>query len=221
MGSRLLRHALGSVKLDDIPQQDIDRVVKETKHDNFYSLLADIGLGNELSAIVARRLLGDNDPDTADKSRKVAIKGTEGLLVSYGRCCHPIPGDDIIAMLSPGRGMVIHQSGCRNIRKLTREEPHRVLPMNWEADAQGEFKASVRVELVNRQGTLAKLTNAIAAADADVISLQTEEKESNIYYIDLELTTSNRIHLANIMRKIRTMPEVQKVSRHSQSKQNS
>ncbi|MBN7820851.1 bifunctional GTP diphosphokinase/guanosine-3',5'-bis pyrophosphate 3'-pyrophosphohydrolase [Bowmanella yangjiangensis] len=221
MGGRLLRHALGSVKLDDIPEADIDRVVKETKHDNFYSLLADIGLGNELSAIVARRLLGDNDPDASDRSRKVAIKGTEGLLVSYGRCCHPIPGDDIIAILSPGRGMVIHQSGCRNIRKLAKEEPHRVLPMNWEADAQGEFKASVRVELVNRQGTLAKLTNAIAAADADVISLQTEEKESNIYYIDLELTTSNRIHLANIMRKIRTMPEVQKVSRHSQSKQNS
>ncbi|GGO66217.1 bifunctional GTP diphosphokinase/guanosine-3',5'-bis pyrophosphate 3'-pyrophosphohydrolase [Bowmanella pacifica] len=222
MGGRLLRHALGSVKLDDIPEADIDRVVKETKHDNFYSLLADIGLGNELSAIVARRLLGDNDPEATDRSRsKVAIKGTEGLLVSYGRCCHPIPGDDIIAILSPGRGMVIHQSGCRNIRKLAKEEPHRVLPMNWEADAQGEFKASVRVELVNRQGTLAKLTNAIAAADADVISLQTEEKESNIYYIDLELTTSNRIHLANIMRKIRTMPEVQKVSRHSQSKQNS
>nr|WP_241264152.1 bifunctional GTP diphosphokinase/guanosine-3',5'-bis pyrophosphate 3'-pyrophosphohydrolase [Bowmanella dokdonensis] len=219
MGNRLLRHALGNIKLDDIPQADLDRVVKETKHDNFYSLLADIGLGNELSAIVARRLVGDSEVETGDKGRKVAIKGTEGLLVSYGRCCHPIPGDDIIAILSPGKGMVIHQSGCRNIRKLAKEEPHRVLPMQWETEAQGEFKASLRVELVNRQGTLAKLTNTIAASDADVISLQTEEKESNIYYIDLELTTANRIHLANIMRRIRTMPEVQKVSRHSQSKQ--
>ncbi|MDF2177968.1 bifunctional GTP diphosphokinase/guanosine-3',5'-bis pyrophosphate 3'-pyrophosphohydrolase [Aliiglaciecola sp. CAU 1673] len=218
MGNRLLRHALGNVKLDDIPEADIERVVRETKHDNFYSLLADIGLGNELSAIVARRLLGESDTDVSDK-RKVAIRGTEGLLVSYGRCCHPIPGDEIIAVLSPGKGMVIHQSGCRNIRKLSKDEPHRVLPMNWEADAQGEFKASLRVELVNRQGTLAKLTGAISAAESDIISLQTEEKESNIYYIDLEVTTSNRIHLANIMRRVRAMPEVQKVSRHSQSKQ--
>ncbi|GGD60026.1 bifunctional GTP diphosphokinase/guanosine-3',5'-bis pyrophosphate 3'-pyrophosphohydrolase [Lacimicrobium alkaliphilum] len=222
MGNRLLRHALGTTKLEDITEADIDRVVKETKHENFYALLADIGLGNELSAIVARRLLGNQEPKIVDDSHaRVAIKGTEGLLVSYGRCCHPIPGDIIIAILSPGKGMVIHQNGCRNIRKLAKEEPHRVLPMNWESNVQGEFKASVRVELINHQGTLAKLTNAIAAADSDIISLQTEEKESNIYYIDLEITTTNRVHLANVMRKIRAMPEVQKVSRHSQSKQNS
>lgn len=222
MGNRLLRHALGTTKLEDIAEADIERVVQETKHENFYALLADIGLGNELSAIVARRLLGNQEPKIPDDNQaRVAIKGTEGLLVSYGRCCHPIPGDTIIAILSPGKGMVIHQNGCRNIRKLAKEEPHRVLPMNWESKVQGEFKASVRVELINRQGTLAKLTSAIATADSDIISLQTEEKESNIYYIDLELTTTNRVHLANVMRKIRAMPEVQKVSRHSQSKQNS
>ncbi|WP_088329668.1 bifunctional GTP diphosphokinase/guanosine-3',5'-bis pyrophosphate 3'-pyrophosphohydrolase [Lacimicrobium sp. SS2-24] len=222
MGNRLLRHALGTTKLEDIAEADIDRVVKETKHENFSALLADIGLGNELSAIVARRLLGNQEPKIIDdSSARVAIKGTEGLLVSYGRCCHPIPGDTIIAILSPGKGMVIHQNGCRNIRKLAKEEPHRVLPMNWESHVQGEFKASVRVELINHQGTLAKLTNAIATADSDIISLQTEEKESNIYYIDLELTTTNRVHLAGVMRKIRAMAEVQKVSRHSQSKQNS
>ncbi|ALS97137.1 bifunctional GTP diphosphokinase/guanosine-3',5'-bis pyrophosphate 3'-pyrophosphohydrolase [Lacimicrobium alkaliphilum] len=222
MGNRLLRHALGTTKLEEIAEADIDRVVQETKHENFYALLADIGLGNELSAIVARRLLGNQEPKIIDDGQaRVAIKGTEGLLVSYGRCCHPIPGDTIIAILSPGKGMVIHQNGCRNIRKLAKEEPHRVLPMNWESKVQGEFKASVRVELINHQGTLAKLTSAIATADSDIISLQTEEKESNIYYIDLELTTTNRVHLANVMRKIRAMPEVQKVSRHSQSKQNS
>lgn len=222
MGNRLLRHALGTTKLEEIAEADIERVVQETKHENFYALLADIGLGNELSAIVARRLLGNQEPKILDDGQaRVAIKGTEGLLVSYGRCCHPIPGDTIIAILSPGKGMVIHQNGCRNIRKLAKEEPHRVLPMNWESKVQGEFKASVRVELINHQGTLAKLTSAIAKADSDIISLQTEEKESNIYYIDLELTTTNRVHLANVMRKIRAMPEVQKVSRHSQSKQNS
>ena len=217
MGNRLLRHALGTVKLDDISQQDVERVVAETKHTDFNELLTDIGLGNELSAIVARRLLGES-AELPDKKGNVAIRGTEGLLVHYARCCHPIPDDEIVAVLSPGRGMTIHQTGCNNIRKLSREEPQRVLPMQWDDTTQGEFKSSLRIELVNHQGTLATLTNMISGCDSNIIGLQTEEKESNIYFIDLELTTHNRVHLARIMRKIRTMPEVQRVSRRSQSK---
>ena len=90
--------------------------------------------------------------------------------------------------------------------------------MEWDSEVQGDFKVSVRIELLNHQGTLATLTNAIASCDSSIINLQIEEKESNVYFIDLELTTHNRIHFADIMRKIRNMPEVQKVSRHSQHK---
>ena len=219
MGNRLLRHALGSVKLDEVPKEDIERVVMETKHNNFSELLADIGLGNELSAIVARRLLGET-AELSDKLSKVAIRGTEGLLVSYSRCCHPIPNDEIVAVLSPGRGMVIHQTGCSNIRKLSKEEPHRVLVMRWGDDVSGDFHASLRVELINHQGTLATLTNTVASCGSNIVGLQTEEKESNVYYIELELTIKNRLQLANVMRRIRIMPEVQRVSRHSQAKQN-
>ena len=101
MGNRMLRHALGSVKLDEIPHEDIERVVAETKHNDFDELLIDIGLGNELSAIVARRLLGESTTDLSNKKGNVAIRGTEGLLVNYSRCCHPIPDDEIVAVLSP------------------------------------------------------------------------------------------------------------------------
>ncbi|HAQ48142.1 MAG TPA: guanosine-3',5'-bis(diphosphate) 3'-diphosphatase [Glaciecola sp.] len=219
MGNRLLRHALSSIKLDEVPQEDIDRVVMETKHNNFSELLADIGLGNELSAIVARRLLGENT-ELSDKQSKVAIRGTEGLLVSYSRCCRPIHNDEIVAVLSPGRGMAIHQTGCSNIRKLSKEEPHRVLVMHWGDDVHGNFQAALRIELINHQGTLATLTNTVASCGSNIVGLQTEEKESNVYYIDIELTIKNRLQLANVMRKIRTMPEVQRVSRHSQAKQN-
>lgn len=220
MGNRLLRHALGKVKLDEIPESEIDRVVQETQHENFYALLSDIGLGNELSAIIARRLIGDSQSSEAltDKYRNIAIKGTEGLLVTYAPCCSPIPDDEILSVLSPGKGMLIHQVGCNNIRKLAKDEPQRVLPMKWEENASGEFKTHIRIELINRQGTLATLTNTISSCDSNIIGLQTEEKESNIYYIDLELTTKNRQHLANVFRKIRGMPEVQSVSRHSKSK---
>ncbi len=219
MGTRLLRHALGHTNLDDIAQADIDRIVQETKHKTFDALLEDIGLGNELSAIVARRLIGGDTDSLSDiKKGKVAIKGTEGLLMHYSRCCYPIPEDEIVAILNPGKGMMIHQHGCTNIRKLSKEEPQRVLPMEWDENVTGEFKASVRVELINHQGTLAKLTNAITACDSNIINLVTDEKESNVYFVHLEITTHNRVHFADIMRKIRTIAEVRKVSRHSQNK---
>ena len=218
MGNRLLRHALGTIKLDEITQEEIDRVVEETKYESFDDLLANIGMGNELSAIVARRIVGET-AEIPEKKANVAIRGTEGLLVHFSRCCHPIPDDEVVAILSPGRGIVIHQTGCTNIRKLSKEEPQRVLPMEWDEDPQGDFKAALRLELFNQQGTLAALTSTIASSDSSIINLQTEERDNSIYVIDIELTTKNRIHLANIMRKIRAMPELQKVSRHSQYKQ--
>lgn len=220
MGNRLLRHALGTIKLDEIPQEDIDRVVQETKYQSFEELLSQIGMGNEISAMIARRLVGENtEIEIPEKKSKVAIKGTEGLMVHFSRCCHPIPNDEIVAILSPGRGVVIHQTGCSNIRKLSREEPNRVLPMLWDDDPQGDFKAALRIELINGQGTLAALTAAIASCDSSIVNLQTEDREDNHYIIDIELTTQNRLHLANIMRKIRALPELQNISRHSQLKQ--
>lgn len=217
MGNRLLRHALGTIKLDEIAQAEIDRVVQETKYQSFDELLSNIGMGNEISAMIARRLVGDNT-EIPEKKGKVAIKGTEGLMVHFSRCCHPIPDDNIVAILSPGRGVVIHQTGCTNIRKLSREEPNRVLPMLWDDEPQGDFKVALRVELMNRQGTLAALTATIASSKSSIINLQTEDRDDNNYMIDIELTTQNRLHLANIMRKIRALPELQNISRHSQYK---
>lgn len=217
MGNRLLRHALGLIKLDEIDQSEIDRVVEETKYQSFDELLANIGMGNEISAMVARRLVGEST-EIPDKKSNVAIRGTEGLMVHFSRCCHPIPDDEVVAILSPGKGVVIHQTGCTNIRKLSKEEPQRVLPMQWGQDAQGDFKAAVRVEAINQQGTLASLTAAIASCDSSIVNLQTHEREDNNLLVDIEMTTRNRIHFATIMRKIRTLPELQKVSRHSQTK---
>ncbi len=218
MGNRLLRHALGAAKLDEISDEDRQRVVDEMKYDSFNDLLSSIGMGNELSVIIARRLVGDSD-EIERKKGQVAIKGTEGMSVHYARCCHPIPDDEIVAVLSPGRGVVIHQIGCANIKKLAKEESNRVLQMQWDDKPSGEFRASVRVEVTNRQGTLAALTTAIASCDSSIVHLQTNDKEDQNFSIDIELTTRNRVHFAEIMRKIRNLPDFHSISRHSKYKQ--
>ena len=215
LGQRLLSHALGATKLEDIEQEKIDQVVKETGNNTFDELLVNIGLGNALSIGIARRLKDEfteeNDvPQTTTKS-KLPIKGSEGMLVNYGKCCRPIPGDSIVAYLSPGKGLMVHQESCRNIKG---QEQSQYFPVKWDSDLDRDFIAKLRIEIVNHQGALAKLTNVIARCESNVHTLNSGEKESGLYSIDIEITCRDRIHLADIIRKIKVMVDVQRVVRN-------
>ena len=139
------------------------------------------------------------------------IKGTEGMLVSYGKCCRPIPGDSIIAYLSPGKGLMVHQHGCRNIKG---HEQGSLFPVKWDSEIDREFIAKLRIEIINHQGALAALTNVISRRGSNVHSLNSGEKESGIYTVDMEITCTDRIHLADIIRKIKVMVDVQRVIRN-------
>ena len=216
LGERLLRAALGAVNFDDISATDFARVAQEMKRDDKQELVRDIGLGNLMSVAVARRLVGDiqglNDEQDSTSSRSLAIKGADGLLVTFAKCCRPIPGDDIIAHVSPGRGLVIHRRECKNVRGYE-DEPGKYFPVQWDNKPDAQFISELRVEMVNHQGALARLTSAIAKTGCNIHGLKTEEIDSNTYYIDVALTINDRKHLADVMRNIRKMPQVQRVSR--------
>ena len=176
--------------------------------------MTNIGLGNALSIGIARQLTDgfteDNEPTTSTKT-KMPIKGTEGMLVSYGKCCRPIPGDAILAYLSPGKGLMVHQQGCRNIKG---HDQGSLFPVKWDSDIDKEFIAKLRVEIINHQGALALLTNAVAKCGSNVHNLNSGEKEAGLYVIDMEITCRDRIHLADIIRKIKVMIDVQRVIRN-------
>jgi len=219
LGLRLLSHALGKTNLVDIDTEKVRQVVKDSGHDTFQELLTSIGLGNTLSIVIARRLTDEfteeNEEDelttnTSTKS-KMPIKGTEGMMVTYGKCCRPIPGDNILAYLSPGKGLIIHQQDCRNIKS---HEQGSVFPVKWDSEIDRDFIAKLRIEIINHQGALAALTNIIAKRGSNVHSLNSGEKESGIYAIDMEITCRDRIHLADIIRKIKVMVDVQRVIRN-------
>ncbi len=215
LGLRLLSHALGSVSLDDISKEKIEAVVQQNGNQDFDDLLTNIGLGNALSIGIARRLTDEFTEDSeltpTSSKAKMPIKGTEGMLVSYGKCCRPIPGDSILAYLSPGKGLMVHQQGCRNIKG---HEPGALFPVKWDSDIDKEFIAKLRVEIVNHQGALALLTNVIAKCGSNVHTLNSGEKEAGLYIIDMEITCRDRIHLADIIRKIKVMVDVQRVIRN-------
>ena len=215
LGLRLLSHALGNVSLDDISQEKIDAVIQQNGNKDFDDLLTNIGLGNALSIGIARRLTDEFTEDSeltpTNSKAKMPIKGTEGMLVSYGKCCRPIPGDSILAYLSPGKGLMVHQQSCRNIKG---HESGALFPVKWDNDIDKEFIAKLRIEIVNHQGALALLTNVIAKCSSNVHSLNSGEKEAGLYIIDMEITCRDRIHLADIIRKIKVMVDVQRVIRN-------
>jgi GTP pyrophosphokinase/guanosine-3',5'-bis(diphosphate) 3'-pyrophosphohydrolase len=215
LGQRLLSHALGSHKLENINQEKIAQVVKETGNSSLDELMVNIGLGNALSIGIARRLTDEFTEDSllaapASKA-KMPIKGTEGMLVSYGKCCRPIPGDAILAYLSPGKGLMVHQQGCRNIKG---HEQGSLFPVKWDSDINRDFIAKLRIEIINHQGALASLTNIIAKCGSNVHTLNSGEKESGLYTIDMEITCRDRVHLADIIRKIKVIIDVQRVIRN-------
>ncbi|MGX5914708.1 bifunctional GTP diphosphokinase/guanosine-3',5'-bis pyrophosphate 3'-pyrophosphohydrolase [Aliidiomarina sp. Khilg15.8] len=216
LGERLLRAALGSVNYDEIAASEYERVAKEMKRTTKDELIRDIGLGNLMGVAVARRLLGDEqglrDENDESSSRSLSIKGADGLLVSFAKCCRPIPGDDIIAHVSPGKGLVIHRRECKNVRGFE-DEPGKYFPVQWDNKPDTQFVSELRVEMVNHQGALARLTSAIAGTGCNIHGLKTEEIDSSIYYIDVALTINDRKHLADVMRQIRKMSNVQRVSR--------
>ena len=214
LGRRLLNHALGGYHLADIPAARIDALLKDLRQPCLDSLLAEIGIGNAMSAVIAKRLLGEL-PTAADSKKRFPIKGAEGLLLSYARCCHPIPGDAIIAHVSPGKGLVIHHESCKIIRGYDKE-PERYFPVAWDvSQLQDEsFQAALRIDIINHQGALAKLTSIIASAESNIHSLTTEERDGRVYSIRLVLSTRDRVHLARIMKRIRVIPDVVRVSRN-------
>ncbi|AXH63168.1 bifunctional GTP diphosphokinase/guanosine-3',5'-bis pyrophosphate 3'-pyrophosphohydrolase [Providencia huaxiensis] len=219
LGRRLLNHALGTGnKLTDIPQANIDAELARMKLHSIDDLLAEIGLGNAMSVVVARNL--QNNPQNAPEEQvlvesrnKLSIKGADGVLITFAKCCRPIPGDPIVAHISPGKGLVIHHESCRNIRGY-QKEPDKFMAVEWDNDTDTDFIAEIKVDMINHQGALANLTAAINDANSSIQSMNTEEKDGRVYCAFIRLTTKNRVQLANVMRKIRIMPDVLRVSRN-------
>ncbi|MBE5253935.1 MAG: bifunctional GTP diphosphokinase/guanosine-3',5'-bis pyrophosphate 3'-pyrophosphohydrolase [Enterobacterales bacterium endosymbiont of Blomia tropicalis] len=215
LGRRLLSHALGgSRKLAEVPAENFRQEIDRMKLTSLDDLLAEIGLGNAMSVVVAKNLTQSGmTPLSSSKRGKLPIKGADGVLITFAKCCRPIPGDPIVAHVSPGKGLVVHHESCRNIRGY-QKEPEKFMPVEWDKVTEQEFVAEIKVDMFNHQGALANLTAAINTAGSNIQSLNTEERDGRVYSAFIRLTARDRVHLANIMRKIRVMPDVIKVHRN-------
>jgi len=215
LGAKLLAQALGefSLSLEDVSAEAQRAALGELGMKDLDELYEKIGLGERLAPLVARRLLPSAvNPGGAGPLAPLAIAGTEGLLVSYARCCFPIPYDPIFAFLSSGRGVVIHRENCVNVEDY-RKHPENWLPVSWQAAPDRLFSSELRVYVVNRTGVLAKVAAAIASTETNIDHVSIDEQDADTAVLTFELRVRDRSHLARLVRVIRRMPDVTRIER--------
>lgn len=219
LGRRLLEQVLKKPLEEFLPSQ-LESVAKITHHETVDDMLAGIGLGKIASVLVAHRLTRgeeDNDETVVEMPQKdqapLAIKGTEGLVVKYARCCRPIPGDPILAYVSAGKGFTIHRETCPNVQRAHKHND-RYVPVQWSDDVQGDYIAELRIEVFNQRGVLAQITNIISNQEANIVNVDINELDGSTNILTFQMGVHHRVHLANIIKKLRVIPFVNKVHRH-------
>ncbi|GAB5412667.1 MAG: bifunctional GTP diphosphokinase/guanosine-3',5'-bis pyrophosphate 3'-pyrophosphohydrolase [Congregibacter sp.] len=218
LGRRLLNKSLGGfeLNLDELPQGKLDAYLEASNLASLDDLLAELALGTRLPGVVATQLAGESDPSgpTPEPGSDIplAIRGTEGFMVSYARCCRPLPGDPIGGYLSSERGVVVHRDNCRNLSDM-RDKPEQWVALRWDDDVEGEFLAELRIEVENRRGTIATIATRINSMGVNIDKIVSNDKDYQFTYVDLDLHVESRVHLARIMRRLRNIDSVHKVTR--------
>ena len=221
LGLRLLEKELENLglKYEDISEPQLQLLLKALDISSLDDLLEDIGFGNRLPMLVSRQLaeVGDHK-ETSDSTLKrpsmtpLIIKGTEGMVVNLAKCCRPIPGDPIIGFFNPGKGLVIHLTECKNIEELRKRQVNWI-DVQWDKQATGEFPALIRLELMNQVGTLAKVASTISRMRANIENVQIVNQDSQLSVDYITLMVRDRNHLANVVRELRKLTIVLKISR--------
>lgn len=220
LGRRLLNKALANFgsNLASVAKENINTVLNQTSLKSLDQLLEEIGLGNRMSYLIAQRLTKHSDIALLENGTKpeqqesLAIRGSEGMVMNYAKCCHPIPGDPIVGHISSGRGMVIHTDDCNNITEI-RDNPEKCVAVSWDPNVEGEFSVELRVELENLRGIIATLATTITGAEANIEKISTVERDAHFIIVNLSLNVRNRVHLAHVMKRVRLIKAVTSVTR--------
>ncbi len=214
LGKRLLDRSLKDLKssLRKVGKVRMRAALDELHLEDNLQLFEQVGLGERLAPLTARYLLGVDEDGTPEAEASLIIAGTEGMVVSYARCCCPIPGDDVMGYLSAGRGVVIHRNTCGNLSNF-RKQPEKWINVSWQDDVDRDFSSQVQVESINRTGVLAEVAATIADSDSNIEQVSVQDRQDDSTILNFLLQVKDRTHLARIMRNVRNMKNVIRVSR--------
>ncbi|SBS24835.1 Bifunctional (p)ppGpp synthase/hydrolase SpoT [Marinomonas spartinae] len=215
IGYRLLTRSLNAFKtnIEDLTKEQVDQVLNNYQLASMDDLLESIGKGRHVGYLVARQLFPNYDENTLVTPKSFKVNGSEGMLISYAKCCSPIPGDPIVGYVQVDKGIIIHHLNCPNIQDHL-SSPERFIRMAWSKDIEEELNISLIVSYVNERGAVAKIASSITDTDYQVSNLDIIER-GRISRLRLNITISSRVGLADVMRRIKAVRCVEKVSRET------
>jgi len=217
LGERLLNQALRALKVEpeSIGAERWHDLLRETNVKTKEELLADIGLGKRLNMVVARRLLSVGESPATERKPlgSITIRGTEGLAVQFAQCCRPIPGDPILGMINKGKGLMIHTHDCPAISQF-RADPDKWIDVEWDPETKKLFEVNIKLVVANQRGVLAKTAAIIADENSNIENVHMDEEDGSAYAaMNFTLQVEDRDHLARVMRSLRQIPEVVRITR--------
>src|SRR5437899_9611521 len=216
LGERMLIQAVRALgaKSSEATRERWEKLVRDLGAKSRQEVVADIGLGKRLAAIVARKLLSLTEPQAEGKgpAGSIVIHGSEGLAVQFAKCCNPIPGATILGLIKKGQGLVVHTNDCPTAAK-SRGDPEKWLDVDWAPETDKLFDVGIRVTVVNQRGVLAKVATEIAEAGSNIDNVSMDEERSLYTTMHFTLQVANRMHLAKVMRALRRIQEVVRIAR--------
>jgi GTP pyrophosphokinase len=215
LGRRLLDRALKDLdsSLRKVGKVRMKAALEELGLNNTSELFEQLGLGERLAPLTARLLLGiDQDGKPRTSHASLTIAGTEGMVVSYAKCCHPIPGDNIMGYLSSGRGIVIHRNSCGNLSNF-RKHSEKWISCSWEKSIDREFASQIKVETINKPGVLAEVAATIGGSGSNIEQVEVVGRHDDCSVLSFLIKVRDRNHLARILRDVRNMQNVVRIAR--------
>jgi len=219
LGKQLVDKALKSygLHIDQIKDVTLQIVISHSYLESANHLFEEVGLGHRPAVLVAKqiaRALGETlKKEMLDQVTPLMIKGTEGLVITYAKCCRPLPGDAIAGLIKSGQGIEVHILHCPHLEKF-HHQPDKYVPLTWADKIEGDFSVNLKVDLNNRRGSLASLALTISEAESNIENIRAQESDRHHFHVDITISAHNRSHLARIVRKIRKRPDVIRVVRH-------
>jgi (p)ppGpp synthase/HD superfamily hydrolase len=218
LGRRMLDRALGVFESSagDVETSSLLSLLKKYHLNEPDDLLEEIGLGRRPSVLVARALVpgeeGTGDGGEGKTMPPLVIKGAEGMVTRFSKCCRPIPGDPVVGVITSGRGMMIHTQNCRNISDGNYNADN-CLEVQWEPGLDEEFPVDVNVVVEDQRGVLATVATVIGDAGSNIENVGIEEGDGLTNTLKFRMTVHNRQHLASVMRRVRNIPAVIRITR--------
>ncbi|NIA31383.1 MAG: TGS domain-containing protein, partial [Actinobacteria bacterium] len=223
LGEEMLTRALAKfhIKLKTV---NLDEIAQKLNLNDDKQLFASIGRGDTKLDTIIRKVIPDKEPKEEDKtvfdkfikrarraSKGVRVAGMDNIMINFGKCCNPVPGEPITGIVTKGRGIVVHTNNCKNLLRLM-QDPERIVDVSWDVESGNRFLAGLYVLGERRNKFLSEITEAIANNDCNIVNVNMNSEDSLVSCM-LSIEVYDLSHLNKVISKIKRLEGVISVGR--------